>query len=76
MANNYVNMRLMVFWSVPSNVWDLSSLTRGGILAHCSGAPSLNHWTAREALIFFFKWPKQSAFCTSYLRNIYFYVFM
>ena len=75
MANNYVNMRLMVFWSVPSNVWDLSSLTRGGILAHCSGAPSLNHWTARKALILN-KWPKQSAFYTSYLRNIYFYVFM
>ena len=75
MANNYVNMRLMVFWSVPSNEWDLSSLTRGGILAHCSGAPSLNHWTARESLILK-KWPKQSAFYTSYLRNIYFYVFM
>ena len=38
MMNNYVNMSLMVFWSVPSNVWDLSSLTRGGILAHCSGS--------------------------------------
>ena len=37
MANNYANMSLTVFWSVPSNVWDLSSLTRGGTLAHCRG---------------------------------------
>ena len=38
------------------------------------GAPSLNPWTVRESLILK-KWPKQSAFSTSYLRNIYFYVF-
>ena len=38
MVNNYVNMSLMVFWSVPSNVWDLSSPARGGTLAHCSGS--------------------------------------
>ena len=75
MVNNYVNMSLMVFGLCHPMCGILVPQPGVEPLPTAVGAPSLNHWTARESLILK-KWPKQSAFYTSYLRNIYFYVFM
>ena len=49
---------LFLFFLLPElcSRWDLSSLTRDGTCALCSGSKSPNHWTAREVPNMAFTW--------------------
>ena len=51
---------VLIFWTWA--MWDLSSPTRDGTFASCSGRRSLNHWTARAVS---FDYSCHSLLCTT-----------